>query len=39
MALHVEYAAILEENGADELSVTNEPIANNEMTMQLELRF
>jgi len=39
VALHVEYAAILEENGAEELSVTNEPIANNEMTMQLELRF
>ena len=39
VALHVEYAVILEENGAEDLSVENEPIANNEMTMQLELRF
>ena len=39
VALHLEYALILEQNGSDNLSIENEPIANNETTMQLELRF
>lgn len=39
VALHLEHAMIFEQNGSDSLSIENEPIANNETTLQLELRF
>ena len=39
VAVHVEHSLILEANGSEALSIDNEPIANNETTMQLELRF